>query len=142
GGGGLRPAVGGGDLLQRPARAAGSHDGLLWLCGCLPPGAVDEEGGGGAGVLPRPHCGQLPHAGRRVEPFLRLHRRPRRARPRLDRVRLVLEHPDPHPVSAGPAGVLGGAWAFLRRKLKRIAESLTAAMWWMVDAVMLAPFVC
>lgn len=35
-----------------------------------------------------------------------------------------------------------GAWAFLRRKLKRIAESLTAAMWWMVDAVMLAPFVC
>mgnify|MGYP000093275396 CR=1 FL=1 len=32
-----------------------------------------------------------------------------------------------------------GAWAFLRRKLKRIAESLTAAMWWMVDAVMLAP---
>ena len=76
GGGGLRPAVGGGDLLQRPARAAGSHGGLLWLCGCLPPGAVDEEGGGGAGVLPRPHCGQLPHAGRRVEPFLRLHRRP------------------------------------------------------------------
>lgn len=77
GGGGLRPAVGGGDLLQRPARAAGSHGGLLWLCGCLSPGAVDEEGGGGAGVLPRPHCGQLPHAGRRVEPFLRLHRRPR-----------------------------------------------------------------
>ncbi len=25
---------------------------------------------------PAPHCGQLPHAGRRVEPFLRLYRRP------------------------------------------------------------------
>ena len=35
-----------------------------------------------------------------------------------------------------------GAWVFLRRKLQRISESLTASMWWMVDAVMLAPFVC